>query len=130
MRGKIIKVGNATIYNDAYNANPASMAAVLKMVSESVTSEKVVLLLGTMLELGPGSSEEHNKMLQLARELFPDGIIYTVGSGFEGLSGSDRHYKVSTDAAEDIKQLTMQNVVIVAKGSRGTALEKALPAES
>ena len=130
MRGKVVKSGNATIFNDSYNASPASMAAVLKMVSESVTNQKVVLLLGTMLELGTNSKDEHRKTLLLARRLFPDAVICTVGDGFAGIEGSDHHYAVSTDAAEDIFRLTSQQVVIVAKGSRGTALEKALPPEA
>ena len=130
MRGKVVKSGNATIFNDSYNASPASMAAVLKMVSESVTNQKVVLLLGTMLELGTNSKDEHRKTLSLARRLFPDAVICTVGDGFAGIEGSDHHYAVSTDAAEDIFRLTSQQVVIVAKGSRGTALEKALPPEA
>ena len=130
MRGKVVKAGNATIFNDAYNASPVSMTAVLKMVAESMTSEKVVLLLGTMLELGEHSTEEHCKILKLARELFPTGTIFTVGNGFAGLSGSDRHYSSSADAAGDIEKLCEQNVYIIVKGSRGTALEKALPQEA
>jgi UDP-N-acetylmuramoyl-tripeptide--D-alanyl-D-alanine ligase len=130
MRGKVVKLGNATIFNDSYNASPASMAAVLKMVSESVTESKIVLLLGTMLELGVNSKEEHRKTLALARRLFPDGVILTVGDGFSGLQESDRHYETSTDAADDISRLTLQQVTIIVKGSRGTALEKALPQEA
>ena len=130
MRGKVVKLGNATIFNDSYNASPASMAAVLKMVSESVTESKIVLLLGTMLELGVNSKEEHRKTLALARRLFPDGVILTVGDGFSGLQESDRHYATSTDAADDISRLTLQQVTLIVKGSRGTALEKALPQEA
>lgn len=130
MRGKIVKCGNATIFNDAYNASPASMAAVLRMVAESISSGRVCLLLGTMLELGEHSRNEHIKVLKLARQLFPDGMIYTVGDGFADLSESDRHYAISSDAADDISKLCGQNISIIVKGSRGTALEKALPPEA
>ena len=129
MRGKIIKYNGAVILNDAYNASPASMSAVLKMFAESVICGKVVLLLGTMLELGGSSQVEHENILKLARELFPQGIVITVGSGFEGLGGADHHFAKSSEAADTVEKLCVEGTSILVKGSRGTALELALPQE-
>ena len=130
MRGKIISVNGAEILNDAYNASPASMAAVLEMFAEAEVSGKKVLLLGTMLELGENSTLEHDKILKQARKLFPDGRIITVGSGFAGLDGADIHYNKSEDASSEIADLCVPGTTILVKGSRGTALEKALPQEA
>ena len=130
MRGKTVEYNGATILNDAYNASPASMEAVLKMFAEAEISGKCVLLLGTMLELGCNSKSEHQKILDLARDLFPAGTIITVGEGFEGFSGADRHFDKSADAAALIASLCTPGTHIMVKGSRGTALEKALPQEA
>ena len=129
MRGKLTSFNGATILNDAYNASPASMAAVLKMFSEAEINGRHVLLLGTMLELGSESKSEHQKILSLARTLFPAGNIITVGYGFEGLTGADIHFPKSSDALETVSSLCTFGTYILAKGSRGTALEKALPEE-
>ena len=130
MRGKLCSVNGADILNDAYNASPASMEAVLKMFSEAEVQGRHVLLLGTMLELGVDSRQEHQKILTLARKLFPDGRIITVGDGFDGLDGADVHYAKSADAASEISDLCVEGTTILVKGSRGTALEKALPPEA
>lgn len=128
MRGKLLRYNGAVILNDAYNASPASMTAVLKMFAESVSSD-AVLLLGTMLELGEHSKIEHKKVLELARELFPEGRIFTVGDGFAGLNGADMHFACSQDAAGALASSCRNGVSVLVKGSRGTALEKALPPE-
>ena len=130
MRGKIISVNGALILNDAYNASPASMTAVLKMFAEAEVSGRAVLLLGTMLELGSESTKEHQNILSLARSLFPSGIIITVGRGFESLSGADHHFSSSSEAADLIAGLCVPGTSILVKGSRGTALEKSLPPEA
>ena len=130
MRGKLISVNGAVILNDAYNASPASMTAVLKMFAETGISGKCVLLLGTMLELGKESKQEHQKILSLARKLFPAGVIITVGSGFEDLFGADQHFDQSADALETVTSLCSPETYILVKGSRGTALEKAIPQEA
>lgn len=66
--------------NDAYNANPASTkAALLSFAEICQNTEKVVLILGDMRELGKHSAAEHLKVLQLAKEKFPDARIVTVG---------------------------------------------------
>ena len=129
MRGKILSFNGADIFNDAYNASPASMAAVLKMFAESTKGKQITLLLGTMLELGENSRSEHRRILELARELMPEAAIITVGSGFESLDGADIHFSRSSEAAETVREKCVPDSVMLVKGSRGTALEKALPQE-
>ena len=84
-----------TVVNDAYNANPQSMAAALRALaamtaSASSTSASSAspgeaptgrwAVLGEMLELGPESAAEHRAIGRLIVELGLAGVI-AVGSG-------------------------------------------------
>ena len=129
MRDKITKSGMVTLINDAYNANPVSMKAVLSALAESETSDRIILVLGTMRELGELSDSAHHEILNFARNLFPRALIITVGQGFAGLQKSDRHFDLSSDAQDLVSSFFSgdEPVTILVKGSRGEALEMALP---
>src|SRR5690606_2633293 len=58
----------ARLLNDAYNANPTSMAAALRALAE-LPARRRVAVLGLMAELGPASEAEHRAVGELAREL-------------------------------------------------------------
>jgi UDP-N-acetylmuramoyl-tripeptide--D-alanyl-D-alanine ligase len=57
----------ARILNDAYNANPVSMAAALEALAH-VPAERRVAILGPMAELGDGADDEHARIGVLARD--------------------------------------------------------------
>lgn len=67
-----------TVIDDAYNANPASMAAALRTLAHLSRGRRSVAVLGPMLELGPQEVELHREVGQLARELGIDAV-YTLG---------------------------------------------------
>src|SRR5262249_30903116 len=56
------------VLNDAYNANPASMAAALHALA-ALPARRRVAVLGVMAELGPRSREEHAAIGALADQL-------------------------------------------------------------
>lgn len=125
MRMKKTLVDGVTYINDAYNANPASMTATLKQLSEAIIDDsKLVLLLGGMRELGEISVSAHRQIMELARKLFPHALIITVGSEFDNSPG-DRHFPAS--AMDILAGVVNFGDTVFAKGSRGIALEKALP---
>ncbi|RZA09143.1 MAG: UDP-N-acetylmuramoyl-tripeptide--D-alanyl-D-alanine ligase [Moraxellaceae bacterium] len=62
-RSQIIKQNSNTIILDAYNANPSSMSPAVKDF-EAYPTEKKVLLLGDMFELGEDSAKEHKAILK------------------------------------------------------------------
>jgi UDP-N-acetylmuramoyl-tripeptide--D-alanyl-D-alanine ligase len=56
-------IGSMHVYNDAYNANPESMAAALDTFTELETkASRRVLILGDMLELGDDAVEFHRQL--------------------------------------------------------------------
>jgi UDP-N-acetylmuramoyl-tripeptide--D-alanyl-D-alanine ligase len=61
-RGKVIRLrGGVRILDDSYNANPDSLKATLSAFSEMKGENRGLLVLGDMLELGPGSAKAHEK---------------------------------------------------------------------
>jgi UDP-N-acetylmuramoyl-tripeptide--D-alanyl-D-alanine ligase len=104
-----------TIINDAYNANPTSVAAALKSLS-SLDADRRVAVLGVMAELGDASRLAHRDVGELARTL---GIeIIGVGTrDYGGLFVAD-----SNAAFEIIKDLGNHDAVLI-KGSRVAGLE-------
>ena len=75
-RANIIKTEKLTIIDDCYNANPESMKASLKTLSNF--DGRRVALLGDMKELGEKEKELHFEIGSLAGELNLD-LIITVG---------------------------------------------------
>jgi UDP-N-acetylmuramoyl-tripeptide--D-alanyl-D-alanine ligase len=68
-----------TVVNDAYNANPSSMAAALKTLAAlGRPGGRTVAVLGEMAELGPAATTEHDRIGRLATRL---GIDRLVGVG-------------------------------------------------
>lgn len=63
------------IINDAYNANPESMAAALRTLAQMAQGQRTWAVLGTMLELGPTSADEHRRVGGLAAELGIDEVL-------------------------------------------------------
>lgn len=88
-----------TIVNDAYNANPESMAGALRTLAHLGADRRSWAVLGGMLELGPDAARAHTEIGALARTLGVDEVlavgdlardIETGARGIEaGANGSD-----------------------------------------
>ena len=77
-----IKGKQLTVIDDAYNANPGSMAAALEHLSARNTSGRKIAVLGEMAELGPDASRYHLELAAAAERLKIDRF-YVVGSLYE-----------------------------------------------
>ena len=70
--------GGFTVIDDAYNANPDSMRAALKVLASLDVSGRRIAVLGDMGELGPTSPELHR---QVGREAAASGVDLLVCVG-------------------------------------------------
>ncbi|GAA1905415.1 UDP-N-acetylmuramoyl-tripeptide--D-alanyl-D-alanine ligase [Lapillicoccus jejuensis] len=123
-----------TVVNDAYNANPDSMAAALRAlraIADAPTAQggarrRTVAVLGAMLELGDQADAEHAGIGRLATELGVDRVL-VVGEGARAVAaGSDPAVTTlvaDTDAAYDVLQRELRaGDVVLLKSSRDAGL--------
>lgn len=132
MRMKISESNGITWLNDAYNASPGSMFAVLEWLAEFAEPAKLCLLLGDMLELGKHSATAHADVLQEAIKLLPGATIFAVGEAMTQageLLASDKKiflYPDAVTAGAELQQHLKPEMMVLLKGSRGMQLEKAI----
>ncbi len=120
------------ILNDAYNASPTSMRAVLSMFVTIGDQHNRIVVLGDMLELGEQEKDYH---LEIGMELSPETIKYVFTYGKLGkyiAEGAREHFPKDRvfdfmEKNELIKTLTEKiegNEYILFKASRGAKLEE------
>jgi UDP-N-acetylmuramoyl-tripeptide--D-alanyl-D-alanine ligase len=138
MRLELQRHGELDIYNDAYNANPESMAAAIDTFAELTTgSHSRVLVLGEMLELGDEAEALHAEVGRRAAKLHlehPFRLVVTVGANAETMAtpiqttGADVLIvpTLTPEACADIVSRFHPGDSILLKASRGTALERIL----
>jgi UDP-N-acetylmuramoyl-tripeptide--D-alanyl-D-alanine ligase len=122
-----------TVVNDAYNANPASMAAALKAARWIAGDGRCVAVLGEMAELGAIAPEEHERVGEMVARLGIEELV-VVGAGArriaagairEGVEG-DRVTVVDglDDALAAVRAAARPGDVVLVKGSRVAGLER------
>ena len=132
MRGTWEALGAATLINDAYNANPASMRAALALLGSVGAGRQRVAVLGTMRELGPHAEREHRAILRDALASGAD-IVAVVGDfvpAVRDVAPTDARI-VATASLDDLWPLLAprlaRDAVILLKASRGMKLERLVP---
>jgi UDP-N-acetylmuramoyl-tripeptide--D-alanyl-D-alanine ligase len=132
-RLELQRVGGVRVLNDAYNANPTSMAAALRTLSRLPTGGRRWAVLGTMAEIGATSQREHRRIGAVVAELGIDGLI-TVGPVAadirEAADAADPAGAATRWAVDDVAAaatLLASTVhtddVVLVKASRSAALE-------
>lgn len=121
------------VVNDAYNANPESMAAALRTARWMAGKGHLIAVLGTMAELGPISMAEHERVGELAARLRVDRLI-TVGSAARPIAAAGVRegvepvnvaaYDAPTDVLEDIRRTARPGDLVLFKASRVAGLER------
>lgn len=127
-RSQILEKETTKIILDAYNANPSSMKAALSNFSDlKVTSNKIAIL-GDMFELGDEAKQEHQNIADLASQLNIDAIIL-VGENFYNTKNTNpkiKQYHSFEALKSNFNSLSVTDVTLLIKGSRGMALERIL----
>ena len=118
-RSQIIKTEKNTLILDAYNANPASMNAMLTAFAKQDYNNKLCIL-GDMLELGEFSAKEHKSIIKLTHKL----VLESIFIGNEFLNVEESAFKNTDEFSEILKKNPIKNRTVLLKGSRGIAIEK------
>jgi len=133
MRSELRRVGDMTVIVDCYNANPASVLAAADLLASMQSRGARIAVLGSMLEMGPGSAAIHSEVAQGVMERDLDVIVATgdfavaFGPHRESLGARLIMVADPLDAFEPLSAHLKGNEVVLLKGSRGVALERLLP---
>ena len=147
MRLDVKQIGDGslslTLINDAYNANPASMAralAVLREYPRPHSEGRRVAILGDMFELGDRGAKEHCRLAHLLDRCYDDEPILAVFIGSLTRHTAEilrdqwppecvRHFpELDETVTDQIAELLGPSDVVMLKASRGMALERLVPA--
>lgn len=128
-RSQVIR-GRCTIVNDAYNANPESMAATVRFIAE--LPGRVLLVLGSMLELGAATARAHADLGAQIASLEPDAVFLfgaeTAATAEMLAAAGYRRPVLRTTCYEELESAVLDSVrsgdTVLLKGSRGVALDR------
>ena len=140
---RVLEVGNgeATLIDESYNANPASMSAALNVLGQAPVGPhgRRIAVLGDMLELGPTGPALHRGLIEAVRANQID-LIYCCGplmrNLWDALSTGKRGGYAENSAALEAQAVAAIRTgdAVMVKGSLGSkmktivnALEKRFP---
>lgn len=132
MRQNIQHLGEITLIDDSYNANPDSMKSALKVLAQISKKGRKIAVLGDMLELGDLAEQLHFEVGTFAAQIGTN-IVITVGElakfiagGAVNLNANIRIFSFdSTEEALDcLKSLIRSDDTVLVKGSRSMHMEK------
>jgi UDP-N-acetylmuramoyl-tripeptide--D-alanyl-D-alanine ligase len=122
-----------TIVNDAYNANPTSMAAALRAARTLAGDGRWLAVLGEMAELGPFGAEEHARVGEQLAALGVDELVAVgpwgeaIGTAAVGAGLDAGRVHPAADPAEAervVRSLMLPGDVVLVKASRVVKLRK------
>ncbi len=120
---------DARIFDDTYNANPMSLNAALRVVSE--LPGRSWLILGDMGELGVASARFHEEAGVQARA-FGIERLYGIGDlaahSVRGFGAGARHFGRMDDLVETLRRELCPELNLLVKGSRSMAMERVVNA--
>jgi len=130
-RSQVQHAGGVTVINDAYNANPSSMAEALVALSEIPGPGRRVAVLGDMAEMGAASHDEHRLLGALVHRLELDALF---SFGPEMHRAHERaaalgvpvtmHFDSAQSLIEQVKTCLESGDAVLVKGSRSMAMER------
>lgn len=131
MRQRVVRCRELDVIEDCYNANPDSMRAALEMFRDYPCKKRIVLM-GDMLELGSVRESAHR---EAGRQAAACGVqlLVTYGEAAKLAAAEAAALGVEVicaDSHEEAGKVLLQAIepgcALLAKGSRGMQLEKAL----
>jgi UDP-N-acetylmuramyl pentapeptide synthase len=135
MRMEVTRLASGvTVLNDAYNANPASMAAALRTLAATRGGRRLAAL-GEMRELGAETLPAHRELGVVAAEARLDALFLLGPHAGEVRAAAlaagmpDERIVVAADHASlaaRVGDALQAGDVLLVKGSRGAAMERVL----
>jgi len=125
------------VVDDAYNANPTSMAAALRAARWMAGRGRCIAVLGAMAELGPIAGEEHERIGELLARLGidilvvvgPQAELIAVGTEREGVEPERIYRCVSLDEAEAVlRSVARPGDLVLVKASRVARFDRLVQA--
>ncbi|MBQ9710723.1 MAG: hypothetical protein IJV54_00345 [Bacteroidales bacterium] len=130
-RSQMTRTEKNTLIVDAYNANPTSMVAALDNFA-AFNSNKKILMIGSMGELGDDSLKEHISIVEKVASMQLHGAFF-VGEEFRKALENVGEvpswiswYPTSDDLAAELGKNPPQGAAILIKGSRSQKMENVL----
>lgn len=124
MRNRVTLLGGHRVIDDAYNANPTSMDAALRLLA-SLPGPRVAVL-GDMLELGAVEAESHREVLACAVSLGLDAV-HVAGPRMTAAADAFPDVRAHADPealADALLPSLAPSTAILVKGSRGARMER------
>lgn len=124
--------GDIDLIDDAYNANPTSLAAGLATLSR-LPGRRRVAILGDMLELGPDAADQHAAIAALSAMAQVD-LVHTAGPLmrhlYQALPATRRGMAADTaqDLAAQAVALVQPGDIVLVKGSKSSLVSKLVDA--
>ncbi len=115
----------ATLIDDTYNANPASVRAAIAVLAGA--PGKKLLVLGDMGELGAGAEDFHGQIGEDARLAGVDRL-FALGDlsrhAVQGFGQGGRHFERIQELLAEVENLLAPDVTVLVKGSRFMQMER------
>jgi UDP-N-acetylmuramoyl-tripeptide--D-alanyl-D-alanine ligase len=134
-RFRRLSVGQITVIDDTYNANPASMAAAFESLVRMPGAGARIAVVGDMLELGASAPALHEQVGECAARL---GVAQLFARGEHANSvvkgaknaGLDMAKSVQDpgEIAQAVVAIAKQGDILLVKGSRGMRMERVIDA--
>ena len=139
MRAQTLRIGNLTVLNDCYNANPASMRNALAILHNlragdaANRSRRLVFICGEMAELGSQTQALHAELGRAVAETGVD-LLVTVGTPPQTTARAAKEtarHNLQTRSFDDtlsvcnhIQEFVEKDDIVLIKGSRTARLER------
>jgi UDP-N-acetylmuramoyl-tripeptide--D-alanyl-D-alanine ligase len=115
----------ATLIDDTYNANPASMLAAIKVLASA--GGKRVFVMGDMGELGEDAAALHGQIGKAARSAGIDRL-YALGelsiNAVREFGAGARHFPRIEELHEALEQEMSADATVLVKGSRFMKMDR------